>query len=113
MIRTRLAELGSVRTIELAAALDVTDETIRRDLEVLEQRGELVRIHGGAVRPSQTREEIPLTERQLVNREAKTAIAKVAARRIQPNDTIFIDASSTALTLAEHLPDFHCKTGYR
>ena len=107
IIQTKLAELGSVRTIELAAALDVTDETVRRDLEVLEQRGDLVRIHGGAVRPSQTREEIPLTERQLVNREAKTAIAKVAAKRIQPNDTIFIDASSTALTLAEHLPDFH------
>lgn len=106
-ILTKLAEAGSVRTIELAAALEVTDETIRRDLEALEQRGELVRIHGGAVQPSKAREEIPLTERQLVNREAKTAIARLAAKRIQPNDTIFIDASSTALTLTEFLPDIH------
>jgi DeoR/GlpR family transcriptional regulator of sugar metabolism len=66
-----------------------------------------MRIHGGAVQIKKTREDIPLTERQMVNREAKTAIAKCAAGLIQPNDTIFIDASSTSLTLAEHLPDFH------
>lgn len=106
-ILSRLAEHDSVRTIELASALEVTDETIRRDLETLETRGELMRIHGGAVQIKKTREDLTLTERQLVNRESKTAIAKLAAKRIQPNDTIFIDASSTALTLAEHLPEFH------
>ncbi len=40
-----------------------------------------------------------------MNREAKTAIARMAAERIQPNDTLFIDASSTALTLCEFLPE--------
>lgn len=107
LILSRLAKSDSVRTIELANAADVTDETIRRDLETLEKQGELIRIHGGAVQIKKTREDLPLTERQLVNRKAKTAIAKLAALRIQPNDTIFIDASSTALTLAEHLPEFH------
>ena len=106
-ILERLAEADSVRTVELAGALDVTDETVRRDLELLEQRGELVRIHGGAVKVEKVREDLTLTERQLVNRELKSAIAKQAAERIQPNETIFLDASSTALTLAEHLPDFH------
>lgn len=105
-ILERLAENGSVRTIELAAALEVTDETIRKDFEALELRGELQRIHGGAVKPDRTRVELTLTERQMVNREAKRAIARAAAARIQPNDTIFIDASSTALTLTEFLPDF-------
>ncbi|MGB6220286.1 DeoR/GlpR family DNA-binding transcription regulator [Haloferula sp.] len=106
VILERLADHGSVRTIELAAALEVTDETIRKDLEALELRGELQRIHGGAVKPDRTRTELTLTERQMVNREAKRAIARAAAARIQPNDTIFIDASSTALTLTEFLPDF-------
>ena len=106
-ILARLAEADSVRTIELSLALEVTDETIRRDLEVMEKRGDLVRIHGGAVKVEKVREDLSLTERQLVNRESKSAIAKLAAKRIQPGDTIFIDASSTALTLAEHLPDFH------
>jgi DeoR/GlpR family transcriptional regulator of sugar metabolism len=105
-ILQKLTEAESVRTGELAAALEVTDETIRKDLEALEQRGELLRIHGGAVRANQARVELALTERQLINREAKTAIARLAAERIQPNDTIFIDASSTALTLTEFLPDF-------
>ncbi len=93
--------------MDLAADLAVTDETIRKDLEALEQRGELLRIHGGAVRPNQSRVELALTERKQVNRDEKTAIARVAAERIRPNDTIFIDASSTALTLVEFLPHFH------
>ena len=96
VIISKLASAESVRTIELAADLAVTDETIRKDLEALEQRGELLRIHGGAVRPNQSR----------VDRESKTAIARLAAERIRPNDTIFIDASSTALTLVEFLPQF-------
>lgn len=105
-ILTRLNELGSVRTIELAAALGVTHETIRNDLLALELRGELVRIHGGATRPSRARGDVPLTERQLTHREAKMAIAREAVKRIQPNETIFLDASSTALTITEFLPDF-------
>ncbi|MEP4077399.1 DeoR/GlpR family DNA-binding transcription regulator [Haloferula sp.] len=106
LILERLAAQGSVRTIEVATALEVTDETVRKDFEALEKLGKLQRIHGGAVKPDRTRVEMTLTERQMVNRESKRAIAKAAAERIQPNDTIFIDASSTALTLTEFLPDF-------
>ncbi len=105
-ILAHLNETGNVRTIEIAAVLNVTDETIRKDFEVLEKRGHLIRVHGGAVRLEKIREEISLTERQLTNREEKTAIARVAAKRIQPNETIFLDASSTALTLTEFLPDY-------
>lgn len=106
LILERLTEQGSVRTVEIAAALEVTDETVRKDFEALELRGELQRIHGGAMKPDRTRIELTLTERQMVNREIKRAIAKAASARIQPNDTIFIDASSTALTLTEFLPEF-------
>ena len=106
-IIAKLSEEESVRTMDLATTLEVTDETVRKDLESLELRGELLRIHGGAVRPNQSRVELALNERKQVNREAKTAIARLAAKQIEPNDTIFIDASSTALTLVEHLPGFH------
>lgn len=106
IILEHLASQGSVRTTELAATLEVTDETIRKDFEALEIRGKLQRIHGGAVKPDPNRVELTLTERQMVSREAKRAIARAAAERIQPNETIFIDASSTALTLIEFLPDF-------
>ena len=73
LILSHLADSESVRTIELATILEVTDETVRKDLENLEQRGELLRIHGGAVRPNQSRVELALAERKQVNREAKTA----------------------------------------
>jgi DeoR/GlpR family transcriptional regulator of sugar metabolism len=85
--------------------LGVTDETVRKDFEILEKRGDLIRTHGGASRPERIREDLPFTERQAVRREEKRAIARLAASRIQPNETIFLDASSTVLTLTEFLPD--------
>jgi DeoR/GlpR family transcriptional regulator of sugar metabolism len=100
-----LHEAGSLRTIETAAELGVTDETVRKDFEMLEKRGELIRTHGGASRPERIREELPFTERQAVRREEKLSIARLAASRIQANETIFLDASSTVLTLTEFLPD--------
>ncbi|MEO8617364.1 MAG: DeoR/GlpR family DNA-binding transcription regulator [Luteolibacter sp.] len=100
-----LNQAESIRTTETASELGVTDETVRKDFEMLEKRGELIRTHGGASRPERIREELPFNERQEVRRDEKRAIAKVAASRIQANETIFLDASSTVLTLAEFLPE--------
>jgi DeoR family transcriptional regulator, L-fucose operon activator len=100
-----LHETGSLRTTDTAAELGVTDETVRKDFEILEKRGDLVRTHGGAGRPERSREELPFTERQAIRREEKRAIARLAAGRIRANETIFLDASSTVLTLTEFLPD--------
>ncbi len=105
-ILNALAEQGSVRTKDIACSLDVTNETLRKDLEMLETQGFLVRTHGGAVPPNRAIRELSLNERQLINREAKSEIAKAAAQRIEPNETIFIDASSTALSITQYLPDF-------
>ncbi|MES2439517.1 MAG: DeoR/GlpR family DNA-binding transcription regulator [Verrucomicrobiota bacterium] len=100
-----LHETGSLRTIDTAAGLGVTDETVRKDFEILEKRGELIRTHGGAGLPDKIRGELPFTERQAIRREEKRAIARLAASRILANETIFLDASSTVLTLTEFLPD--------
>jgi len=105
-IMTHIKQNGSVRTKDIAAELEVTDETIRKDFELLEQKGLILRSHGGAIPPKRALRELSMTERQLINQEAKNAIAKAAAKRIQPNETVFIDASSTALTITRHLPDF-------
>ncbi|MGB1873988.1 MAG: DeoR/GlpR family DNA-binding transcription regulator [Akkermansiaceae bacterium] len=102
-----LKDRGSLRTKDMAVELDVTDETIRKDFEQLEQQGLLVRSHGGAIPSKRVIRELSLTERQLINRDAKSAVAKAAATRIQPGETIFIDASSTALTITQYLPSFH------
>ncbi|MDC0087969.1 DeoR/GlpR family DNA-binding transcription regulator [Akkermansiaceae bacterium] len=105
-IKKTLVKQGTVRTVELAGEMGVTDETIRKDFEQLEGQGVLVRTHGGATLVERPMVELSLTERQLLNRESKQAIAKVAAARIRPDETIFIDASSTALAITEFLPEF-------
>ena len=64
-----LNETGSLRTIDMAAGLGVTDETVRKDFEALEKRGELIRTHGGASRPLKMVGELAFTERQLIHRE--------------------------------------------
>ena len=105
-ILKNLAESGAVKTVQLAEELQVTDETIRKDFEFLETQGRLMRTHGGAVQVERPMGDLSLTERQMMNRESKEAIAKKAAQRIKPKETIFLDASSTALAITKFLPDF-------
>lgn len=100
-----LGNTSSLRTSEISSALGVSDETVRKDFEILEKQGELVRMHGGVSRVEKIRRELAFTERQAIQREEKRAIAREAASRIQADETIFLDASSTVLTLAEFLPD--------
>lgn len=100
-----LDEAGTLRTVETATVLGVTDETVRKDFEILERRGDLIRTHGGAGKPQRQRGDLPFDERHAIHREEKRAIARLAASRIQANETIFLDASSTVLTLTEFLPE--------
>ncbi|UUZ80088.1 DeoR/GlpR family DNA-binding transcription regulator [Paenibacillus sp. P26] len=100
-------ERGSIRVTELSDIFQVTEETIRRDLDKLESEGKLQRSHGGAVslRPEQ-QQEVPYRERETMNAEQKRSIAQEAIRHIHENDRIILDASSTAWYMAQILPDF-------
>ena len=101
----RLEAQGVVRTIALAKALEVTDETIRRDLQILETQGKLTRIHGGASNQKSHFELRSFNERRNLNTGAKQAIAKAALSLIQPQHTYAFDSSTTALALIALLPD--------
>lgn len=98
---------GSARVTELAELCQVTEETIRRDLDKLEEAGRLKRSHGGAVsmKESGSQQEIPYFEREITNAEEKKRIAEAAVERIAPRDRILLDASSTAWYMARILPD--------
>lgn len=100
-----LNEKGSVRTTELAKALNVTEETIRRDFEKLEKEGALLRAHGGAVRLDLPRREVPVRDRAGQNATAKRAIARAALSLIEPGQTVFMDPSTTVQQLARIVPD--------
>jgi DeoR/GlpR family transcriptional regulator of sugar metabolism len=95
---------GTVRTQELSVVLGVAEETVRRDLDSLARQGLLRRTYGGAADVSMAFQEYSQNEREARQAEEKTAIAKVAVRQIKEHETIMLDASSTALELARHLP---------
>lgn len=95
-----------VSTDELAKSLDVSTETIRRDLAALERHGVLERVHGGArsaVVPT-VGDEPPFLERATIAGTAKSRIGAAAAALIQPGQTIIIDVGTTALQVARSLP---------
>jgi DeoR/GlpR family transcriptional regulator of sugar metabolism len=100
-----LSETGGIRTAEAAAALGVTEETVRRDFEKLEAEGELLRSHGGAVKLESARREYPATERAEQHASEKLRIATAAVAHIEVGQTILFDASTTALQVARLLPD--------
>jgi DeoR family transcriptional regulator, L-fucose operon activator len=101
----RLGQAGGARVVELAQALDVTEETIRRDLHKLSRDGRLLRTHGGAVALHDERRDLPFEVRRTAHLEEKQAIAARAVRHIQVGDVIALDASSTAHELAKLIPD--------
>jgi len=100
-----LEEHGTVRTMELAERFQVTDETIRRDFQVLADQGQLTRIHGGASSSSGRPTLQSYAERRNVQVEGKQAIAKEALSRVVPGQTYAFDSSTTAFALVNILPD--------
>jgi DeoR/GlpR family transcriptional regulator of sugar metabolism len=93
---------GKVVAADLSARLDVSEDTIRRDLRGLARLGVLQRVHGGALprSPSDPR----YTVRQQESPEAKLAIAEAAAQLVQPGQIVILDAGTTTLEIAQHLP---------
>jgi DeoR/GlpR family transcriptional regulator of sugar metabolism len=100
-----LLNSGAVATVKVAKTLDISEETVRRDFEKLEAEGLLSRKHGGAVRINDSRRDLSLNSREMVNVAEKEAVAKLALAQIQAGDTIFFDASSTVFHLACLLPN--------
>lgn len=94
-----------VKVNELATLYQVTEETIRRDLENLEKEGWLKRSHGGAIMVHQDKKEQPFLERKVKNVEEKQLIANIAVKHVEENDTIILDASSTTWYMSKILPD--------
>ncbi|NQY33262.1 MAG: DeoR/GlpR transcriptional regulator [Coraliomargarita sp.] len=104
-ILSLLEEKGTVRTIDLAEEFQVTDETIRRDLQILADNQQLTRIHGGASSLSGRPKLQSYTERRGLHVENKRLIAEAALELIQPGLTYAFDSSTTAFSLVSTLPD--------
>jgi len=95
---------GRVEVATLAEDLDVTTETIRRDLKVLERHGLLRRVHGGAIPVERLGFEPGLAARDAVLTAEKERIAKAALAELPAEGSILLDAGTTTARLAEALP---------
>lgn len=97
-----LSDTGSLRISDLVETFEVSDETIRRDLAILQEQGLLTRTHGGAI-ADPVHQETTFQRRAREFQPEKDAIARAAADLVQDGSTIIMDSGTTMRTLAMHL----------
>jgi len=102
IILENLKNNGQVFVNELAEHFNVSQETIRRDLNKLEELRHIKKIHGGAV-SAQFGFELEFNQRARLAEEDKKAIAVKAAELIKPGDSLFIDFGTTTLEFAKQI----------
>lgn len=100
-----LKEDGHVKVNELSKIFEVSDVTIRQDLEKMEQDGLLKRVHGGAVLLETENRVESLTILNRGNVPAKQAIAREAVKLVHEGDTLILDSGSTTTEIASLLVD--------
>lgn len=104
---TRIMELitaqGEAQVAELAASLDVSEMTIRRDLDALALAGKVIRTHGGAALNGRVVFDFHFMRRTRENEEAKWQIAETAAGLVQDGQSILLDSGTTTLAVARAL----------
>jgi DeoR/GlpR family transcriptional regulator of sugar metabolism len=98
-----IQEEGSARVRELALAFQVSEATIRQDLERLEQDGQITREHGGAFLNSVPAQVGTMTLHHQDNMEQKRRIGALAAGLVKDGETIILDAGTTTTEIALRL----------
>jgi DeoR family glycerol-3-phosphate regulon repressor len=93
---------GACTVAELARDLNVSQETIRRDIKTMARQGLVERVHGGATM-NDVMHEPAFQKRLATNAEAKRAISAVVAARIRSGDTVMLDTGSTTVYVARAL----------
>jgi DeoR family fructose operon transcriptional repressor len=105
--RRRLLEFinrrGFATLEDLVASLSVSESTVRRDLEALDQAGAIKRTHGGAVCTGEVRSMPALDDRVATATAEKAAIGRAAAGLVVDGDTVLLDGGTTTLEVARSL----------
>lgn len=103
LILAEVERTGAIRISELTELLGVSDMTVRRDLEHLEARGWLRKVHGGAVLSQSSVEESSFEAKSALQQPAKRAIAARAAQLVEPHTAVALSAGTTTWMLARGL----------
>jgi DeoR/GlpR family transcriptional regulator of sugar metabolism len=101
-ILNKLKQEGQIIAKQVSQELDLSEDTVRRDLRELAQEGLLQRVHGGALPASPA--VINFAGREHLASQGKIAIGRAAASMIQPGQVVILDGGTTARELARHLP---------
>lgn len=103
LILERAHENKKVVVSELSKEFEVSEETIRRDLDKLEEDGHVTKSYGGAVLNERSSIDLPFNVRWNANSEGKHRIAELICREIEDGDHIMLDASTTAVFIAKSI----------
>jgi len=95
----------SVLVKDLSKELKVTQETIRRDLQILEEQGKLIKTHGGAFIRDGVNNDIDVRIRETIYIDAKEKIGLACSELIHDGETIILDVSTTSIQIARHIKD--------
>ena len=107
-IHTMLESGGRATVFELSEKLNVSEATIRRDLEEMDSKGLLQRTHGGALKMALTVKEPPILQRVTSQQMEKRAIGTAAVQLLKEHETIFLSSGSTVLEIARCISEgFH------
>ena len=107
LILDKIYEEKKVLVSELSREFEVSDETIRRDLEKLEEEGHVIKGYGGAVINEKISSiDLPFNVRRMANPSGKELIAELVARELEEDDHIILDASTTAVFIAKAIKRF-------
>jgi DeoR/GlpR family transcriptional regulator of sugar metabolism len=102
LILDTLGKEGRVIAKEFSLKLNLSEDTIRRDLRELAGEGLLQRVHGGALPASKALADLPT--RRKVSVDDKGAIGKAAAAMVKKGQIVFLDGGTTAVAVARALP---------
>jgi len=103
LILDKLQEEKKVVVSELSAQFGVSEETIRRDLERLDQEGLAIKSYGGAILNEANSADMPFSVRKRRNMQGKRVIAEIIAGLVQDGEHIIVDPSTTAVTIVKAL----------
>ena len=102
-----LRKKGSITVNEIKDELGISESTIRRDLNTLDEEGRLVKVFGGAVSVNYgfSGKEPTVSQKKEINLETKKSIARYAAALIEPDDFVYIDAGTTTGCMIDYIKE--------
>jgi len=105
-ILQQLESTGQVEVIALSKEFNVSEVTIRNDLNKLEEKKVLIRTRGGAFKSDRVGMDSDISDKNKLFFEEKSRIGKAAAELIEEGDTIILDSGSTTMEITKHLSGF-------